>query len=79
MAFAYRLQLEDGTPPTRPTFQTAVPNWRPGHVIPFGHRSLRVVQVRDDEADQAPVLAFRRLRDRSAGERRTRAAQKTAS
>jgi hypothetical protein len=56
MAFAYTLELEDGTSADPPTFQTAVPNWRPGDVIPLGHRSLRVVEVRDDDADQAPTL-----------------------
>jgi hypothetical protein len=39
-----------------PTFSTAVPNWRPGDVIPLASRTLRVVAVRDDDADQAPRL-----------------------
>jgi hypothetical protein len=56
MAFAYRLEHEDGTSADPPTFQTAVPNWRAGDVIPLGGRSLRVVDVRDDDADQAPTL-----------------------
>jgi hypothetical protein len=56
MAFAYRLELKDGTPADPPTFRTAVPNWRVGDVIPLGHSSLRVVEVRDDDADQAPTL-----------------------
>jgi hypothetical protein len=56
MAFAYRLGHEDGTPAEPPTFRTAVPNWRAGDVIPLGGRSLRVVEVRDDDADQAPTL-----------------------
>jgi hypothetical protein len=56
MAFAYRLEHEDGTPADPPTFRTAVPNWRPGDVIPLPHRSLRVVEVRDDDANQAPTL-----------------------
>jgi hypothetical protein len=38
------------------TFRTAVPKWRPGDVIPLPHRSLRVDEVRDDDADQAPTL-----------------------
>jgi hypothetical protein len=49
MAFAYRLEHQDGIPADPPAFQTAVPNWRAG-------RSLRVVEVRDDDADQAPTL-----------------------
>jgi hypothetical protein len=54
MAFAYR--LEHGTRADPPTFRTAVPNWRAGDVIPLPHQSLRVVEVRDDDADQPPVL-----------------------
>jgi hypothetical protein len=46
MAFAYRLEDEAGNPGDPPTFQTAVPNWRAGEVIPLGGRSLRVVEVR---------------------------------
>jgi hypothetical protein len=56
MAFAYRLEHEDGTSADPATFRTAVPNWRSGDVIPLGGRSLRVVEVRDDDADQAPTL-----------------------
>jgi hypothetical protein len=42
---------------TRPTLKTAVPSWRPGDTIPLGRsRTLRVIAVRDDDADQAPVL-----------------------
>ena len=51
-----RLEHEDGTPADPPTFRPAVPNWRAGDVIPLGRRSLRVVEVRDDDADQAPTL-----------------------
>jgi hypothetical protein len=56
MAFFYRLEDEAGNPADRPTFRTAVPNWRAGDLIPLGGRSLRVVEVRDDDADQAPTL-----------------------
>jgi hypothetical protein len=35
---------------------TAVANWSLGDVIPLGHRALRVIGKRDDDADQAPVL-----------------------
>jgi hypothetical protein len=55
-SFVYRLELQDGTPADPPTFRTAVPTWRRGDTIPLGRRSLRVVDVRDDDADQAPVL-----------------------
>jgi hypothetical protein len=56
MAFLFRLEDEDGTPADPPTFRTAVPNWRPGDTIPLGRRALRVIDVRDDDADQTPVL-----------------------
>jgi hypothetical protein len=49
--FTYRLELEVGTPADPPTFETAVPTWRAGDEIPLGRRALR-----DDDADQPPVL-----------------------
>jgi hypothetical protein len=56
-AFLYRLEQEDGTPADPPTLKTAVPDWRPGDTIPLGRsRTLRVIAIRDDDADQAPVL-----------------------
>jgi hypothetical protein len=61
MAFAYRLEHQDGTPADPPTFRTAVPNWQAGDVIPLGGWSLRVVEVRDDDADQAPTLVVEDL------------------
>jgi hypothetical protein len=56
MAFAYRLEHEDGTPADPPTLKTAVPDWHAGDTIPLGRRTLRVVAIRDDDVDQAPVL-----------------------
>jgi len=56
MAFFYRLETRDGLPAEPPTFSTVVPNWHAGDTIPLGGRTLRVVQVRDDDADQPPVL-----------------------
>jgi hypothetical protein len=35
--------------------------WLPGDTIPLGARALRVVGVRDDDADQAPVLVVEEL------------------
>jgi hypothetical protein len=61
MAFAYRLEDKAGAPADPPTFSTAVPNWRAGDVIPLGGRSLRVVEVRDDDADQAPTLVVEEI------------------
>jgi hypothetical protein len=56
MAFAFRLEHKDGTPADPPTLKVAVPDWRAGDTIPLGRRTLRVVAVRDDDANQAPVL-----------------------
>jgi hypothetical protein len=33
-----------------------VTNWRAGDVISLGRRQLRVVGMRDDDADRPPVL-----------------------
>src|SRR6266540_7180199 len=38
-----------------PTLTSAVPNWRSGDTIPLGRRTLRVLSIRDDDADQPPV------------------------
>jgi hypothetical protein len=46
----------DGAPADPPTLKTAVPNWRPGDTIPLGRRTLRVVGIRDDDADTPPAL-----------------------
>jgi hypothetical protein len=56
MAFLFRLETEDGLPAEPPTLATAVPNWRAGDTIPLGRRMLRVVCIRDEDADQPPVL-----------------------
>jgi hypothetical protein len=55
--FTFKLEREDGTPADPPTFHTVVPTWRPGDTIPLGAgRTLRVISVRDDDADQPPAL-----------------------
>ena len=56
MAFLFKLETEDGVPAEPPSLSTAVPNWRAGDTIPLGRRTLRVVRVCDDDADQPPVL-----------------------
>jgi hypothetical protein len=56
MAFLFKLETEDGAPADPPTLATAVPNWRSGDTIPLGRRTLQVLCVRDDDADQPPVL-----------------------
>jgi hypothetical protein len=56
----FRLELDDGAPADPPTFRSAPGiSWKVGDTIPLGARTLRVVGVRDDEADpQPPALAF---------------------
>ena len=62
MAFLFRLETADGSPAEPPTLTSAVPNWRPGDTIPLGRdRTLRVVGVRDDEADQQPALVVEEM------------------
>lgn len=56
MAFLFRLETKDGTPAEPPTLSSAVPNWGMGDTIPLGPRMLRVVDIRDDDAEQPPVL-----------------------
>jgi hypothetical protein len=55
-AFTFRLEPADNAFVDPPTFRAAVPNWRAGDLIRLGGRSLRVVDVRDDDADQAPTF-----------------------
>ena len=55
-AFLFRLETADGAPAEPPRLRSAVSNWRAGDTIPLGHRTLHVVQVRDDDADEPPVL-----------------------
>jgi hypothetical protein len=54
--FLFRLETSEGAPAEPSTLRSAVPNWQPGDTIPLGSRTLRVVAVRDDDADQPPVL-----------------------
>jgi hypothetical protein len=54
--FLFRLETEDGAPAEPPTLSSAVPDWRIGHTIHLGKRTLRVIGKRDDDADQPPVL-----------------------
>jgi hypothetical protein len=68
MAFMFRLEQEDGSPADPPTLKSAVPDWRPGDTIPLGRRSLRVVAVRDDDADQPPALVVEDLSEPGASE-----------
>jgi len=56
MEFIYKLRCKDGRSADPATLHTAVPNWQAGDVIPLGDRSLHVVEVRDDDADQPLLL-----------------------
>jgi hypothetical protein len=54
--FMFRLETSEGVPANPSTLESIVPNWGPGDSIYLGHRELRVVGIRDDDADQPPVL-----------------------
>jgi hypothetical protein len=56
MAFLFKLETIDGVPADPPTLASAVPNWKAGDLVPLGRRTLRVVGIRDDDADRPPVL-----------------------
>jgi hypothetical protein len=57
MTFTFKLERLDGTPAEPPSIESSVLSWRPGDTIPLGpNRTLQVVRVRDNDADQAPVL-----------------------
>jgi len=51
--YDFRLQRTDGSPADPPTFRSSTLNWRRGDKIPLtAERTLRVLGVRDDDADQ---------------------------
>jgi hypothetical protein len=56
LVFLFKLEHPDGTAADPTTLRVAVPNWSPSDTIAVGHRSLRVVDVRDDDPDQPPAL-----------------------
>jgi hypothetical protein len=49
--FLFKLETLEGEPAEPSELSSAVPNWRPGDTIHFGHETLRVVGRRDDDAD----------------------------
>jgi hypothetical protein len=57
--FLFRLETPEGEPAKPSTLTAAVPDWKPGHTIHLGKRTLVVVGRRDDDADQPPVLIVR--------------------
>ena len=51
-AFWYRLERADGGPVEPPKIRSAISNWGAGDTIPLGGgRTLRVVSVRDEDAE----------------------------
>lgn len=55
--YQFRLQRTDGSPADPPHYRSSTLNWRQGDKIPLSaDRTLRVLDVRDDDADQPPVL-----------------------
>jgi hypothetical protein len=60
-----RLQRTDGSPADPPHFRSSTLNCRQGDKIYLnGERTLRVLGVRDHDADQPPALVVRTCPDR---------------
>ena len=60
--YDFRLQRTDGSPSDPPTYRGSVLNWRQGDQIPLtADWTLRVLGVRDDDADQPPALVVEDL------------------
>jgi hypothetical protein len=69
MTYHFRLQRTDGEPADPPTYRSAVPLWEQGDTIPLTRdRTLRVLGVRDDDADQPPVLVVEDLPQRTSSD-----------
>ena len=52
----------DGSPADPPTYRSLVASWHQGDQTPLNAvRTLRVLGVRDDDADQPPVLVVEDL------------------
>jgi hypothetical protein len=54
--FLFRLEMPDGKPAEPATLSAVVPDWPVGSRICLGRRTLRVIDRRDDDGDQPPVL-----------------------
>jgi hypothetical protein len=53
--YQFRLQRTDGSPADPPTYRSMVFAWKQGDTIPLGPgRTLRVLGVRDEDADRPP-------------------------
>jgi hypothetical protein len=64
--FSLQAETTDGVPAEPLTLSSAIPNWQPGETIPLGGKTLRVVGLRDEDADQPPVLTEAARHARSA-------------
>lgn len=56
MTCTFSLETADGAPADPPSLTTIAPKWQAGDTIPLGRRTLRVIGVRDVDADETPVL-----------------------
>ena len=55
--YHFRLQRTDGSPFDPPTYRSSTLNWKQGDKIPLtAEKTLRVLGVRDGDADQPPAL-----------------------
>ena len=65
MTYSFRLQRTDGSPADPPTLRSTVLTWRQGDTTPLGaDRTLRVLGVRDDDADSRPCWLSKTCRER---------------
>ena len=68
--YHFRLQRTDGSPADPPTFRSSTLNWKQGDKIPLtAERTLRVLGVRDDDADHRPHWSLRTCPDRALARR----------
>jgi hypothetical protein len=66
MTHTFKLERLDGTPADPLSFETTVLVWSPGDTIPLSAgRTLQVVRIRHDEADELPVLVVSELAERA--------------
>jgi hypothetical protein len=60
--YHFRVQRTDGSPADPPTFRSSTLKWQQGDKIYLtGERRMRVLGVRDDDADQPPALVVEDL------------------
>jgi hypothetical protein len=60
--YQFRLQRTDGSPADPPSFRSSTLSWHQDDKIYLtDERTLRVLGVRDDDADQPPVLVVEDL------------------